>query len=127
MTEPWAENVLGKMHHKRHEKKKTGRKPRPNSFARDNHRIHVIVGRSFDLQLRQAAKKRGVSMSAYARRAIAQLIARDLELSVKEVLSRAPAPRPMNSAAFYGGEVDNGEGIEDWCPHPGCDGSHLLR
>ena len=84
--------------------------------------------RKFVAYLSAAALSREINRSTYARRVLAVAIAHDLGIDVREVLWHTPVPRPPGPQKIVGeksGERDLGEGIEHWCPHPGCDGSHL--
>lgn len=82
-----------------------------------------------------AALGRGVSCSVYMRRMIALGLAHDLDLDVREVLrltahwrnalhDKTDAPRDDRGLLLS--TSDDGFGITDWCPHPGCTGEHLL-
>jgi hypothetical protein len=82
-----------------------------------------------------AALARGVSRSVYMRRMIALGLANDLNLDVREVLhltahwrnalhDKTDAPRDDRGVLLA--TSDDGFGITDWCPHPGCNGAHLL-
>jgi len=76
-----------------------------------------------------AAEQVGVNRSTFVRRALAVAAANVLGVSVRTILFESPAPRawgahPMPPQQAMGLR-DLGEGIEGWCPHPGCTGDHL--
>lgn len=76
-----------------------------------------------------AAEKMDANRSTYIRRALAVHAANVLGVSVLDVLYESPVNRVAHELHNPGiqqqGLRDLGEGIEAWCPHPGCDGSHL--
>ena len=76
-----------------------------------------------------AAEKMVLNRSAFVRRAIAVQAAHVLGIDVHDVLFESPKPRPVVGWPLWAeqaaGAHDDGEGIEAFCPHPGCDGSHL--
>ena len=70
----------------------------------------------FRVLLNEAAKRRGISMSGYCRRAVAAFIARDLGISLERVVSYTAAPAPYGTGA--GGRLrktqDSGQGFGPW-------------
>lgn len=82
-----------------------------------------------------AATIRGVSRSVYLRRTSAVTLAHDLGIDVTDALrftahwrnahqDKTAAPRDDRGLLLA--TTDDAYGIADWCPHPGCDGAHLL-
>lgn len=73
--------------------------------------------------VRQAADRRGMSVSGYIRRATSAYIARDLGLSMEEVVEHTPHPAPRGSVMRETGDKhplargrlkDDGTGFGDW-------------
>lgn len=97
--------------------------------------FQVRVWWPFLRHLDAAALVKGVNRSTYIRRALVVAMAHDLAMDPRLIAFHTIAPdasmwkdpnRPKDSR---GGKFivsrDDGSGIETWCPHPGCDGSHL--
>jgi hypothetical protein len=83
----------------------------------------------------QAAFRRDVSRSVYMRRMTAVGLAHDLGIDIKDALrftahwrsklqDKSQAPR--DDAGRLLATSDDAYRIADWCPHPDCDGEHLL-
>ncbi len=72
-----------------------------------------------------AADRRGLNRTSYVRRALSVHMAGDLGLPVHPILALLTPPRGRNDSTRKEKTFDDGTGIEDWCPHPGCDGAHL--
>jgi hypothetical protein len=87
--------------------------------------LHFHSSVEFIRLLVKAAQLRDVNKSSYSRRAIALLIAHDLGMPIHEVLYETPCIGRWGKIQNSPGERDLGEDIENWCPHPGCDGEHL--
>jgi hypothetical protein len=79
---------------------------------------------AYVLYVNRAARAMGVNRSTYVRRALAVHAAHVLGIDVREILWESPAPRRWDPQQAKGLR-DDGFGIGAWCPHPGCDGSHL--
>lgn len=98
-------------------------------FRADLHPLQFGCTREFADMLARAAKARGVQKSTFARRALAVAIASVLGIDVRQVLYYSPKPRAWDENhgrhIHDGNRRDDGAGIESWCPHPGCNGSHL--
>lgn len=96
-------------------------------FTRDLIPFHMRCSHEFVGLLDSAARVLDYNRSTFARRAIAVQVAKVLGVPVSQVLHHSPAPGPFGTAiqSIRGGR-DLGLGIEDFCPHPGCDGKHLL-
>lgn len=117
-SEGWQEDVLRRVAASRWE-----RKTRYIGFQ-------IRVGRHFWGRLNDAAKVRDVTISGYCRRALTVAIVHDLGLvHLRSLLDDCPTPIPYGSrqpvARGVPAPTDSGAGIEQWCPHPGCSGSHL--
>lgn len=79
----------------------------------------------FDRLIRTAAMSRGLTKASYIRRALAVAVAADLKRSVVSVLILGPRPTKPGEHSSMRVDLDDGEGISQWCPHPGCNGAHL--
>lgn len=97
--------------------------------------FQVRIWWPFIRHLDAAALVKGVNRSTYIRRALAVAMAYDLDMDVRDLLQhtihpdasrfRDPKrPRQRGKSAFAPTR-DDGVGIEKWCPHPGCDGTHI--
>lgn len=70
---------------------------------------------AFTELLRKAARRRGLSGAAYARRAIAAFIAEDLQVPFEDVCQTFPSPKPEKFTGF--GVIwprDDGQGYGNW-------------
>lgn len=97
-------------------------------FRRDLHPLQFSCTKVYASYLTAAARKLGVNRSTFVRRALAVAMASVLEVDVREILYHSPKPRtfgPVREVGKDAGAHDDGEGVEHWCPHPGCDGEHL--
>ena len=90
-------------------------------------RLHLHVSVPFLFMLSKACKERGWNRSTYMRRALAVQIAKDLGVSVLDVLHRSPSEGLHGHVQRNRGGRDSGVGIETFCPHPGCTGEHLTK
>ena len=71
----------------------------------------------FRVLLDAAAHRRGMSLSGYARRAIAAMIAHDLGLAPSDVMRHAPRPTEYRALAGHGRTTkteDDGKGYGPW-------------
>lgn len=107
-------------------------KARPQDAAEGQVNLLVIVFPAFNRHLDAAALTRGVTRSSYVRRALSVAMAHDLGLSVGTFLRHTISPdarwdsqRRRRPDGRFISRRDDGAGIQQWCPHPGCDGSHL--
>lgn len=107
-------------------------KARPQDAAEGQVNLLVIVFPAFNRHLDAAALTRGVTRSSYVRRALSVAMAHDLGLSVGTFLRHTISPnarwdseRKRGIDGRFISRRDDGAGIQQWCPHPGCDGSHL--
>lgn len=103
--------------------------PPKGSFRARSDRFCLYGRPEFILLARACAEARGISFSTYIRRPLAVQVAKDSDYTLQQVLTWLPqvkryadrgGARGMNNS-----DHDNGEGIEGFCPHPGCDGQHL--
>lgn len=120
----WQDVVMAQLG-QRHQKKARGPAPYPGSFRRDLIPLHFHCAREFIGFIDKAARKRDVNRSSYVRRAIAVAIAHDLGMNIRDLLYHSPAIGAFGKHQYYRGHRDTAEGIEQWCPHPGCEGEHL--
>jgi hypothetical protein len=87
--------------------------------------LQVKVSLPFLQLMDEAAKRMNANRSTFIRRAVAVQIAHVLQRDVHGILRYCPDPKPWGFDGFPGSEMDDGTNIEQWCPHPGCRGSHL--
>jgi hypothetical protein len=89
--------------------------------------LQVEVRLQFVKILDEAARRQNVTRATFIRRSCAIQMARVLGLDVRTLLLMCPSVRPWRdrSGPRPIDAHDLGEGIEQWCPHPECDGSHL--
>lgn len=79
------------------------------------------VNATFDVELRvyltEAARRRGLSMAGYARRAICAFIAHDLGIPIEDLLKYCAKPTPFRAEGGHGRHAktnDDGEGYGSW-------------
>jgi len=75
----------------------------------DMGRVQITVGQRYLLALAQAADRRGMSVTAYMRRAVAAFVAADTDTFLRVLLQ--DSPHPDGPAA---GKFDDGRGHGDW-------------
>ena len=102
----WMENALARV-----------RARQKQSRRNEGRRSGMYV--SFDDPLRplldEAAQRRGMGITAYARRAIAAFIARDLGIPFMEVVRHTPKPQPPGTKSATGVRtIDDGQGYGAW-------------
>lgn len=80
--------------------------------------LYLFFDDPFRVLLDEAARRRGISMVGYLRRAAAAMIAHDLGVEFTEVARHAAQPRPYGGLTTHGlapkTSYDNGEGHGDW-------------
>jgi hypothetical protein len=129
----WRDDILRRVHQRVDPDPPIRRRRRPNRseaayasvFGRELYRSTLFLTVEFTGMLDAAAKARDVNRSTYYRRALAVMLAYDLSLPIREVLWWSPAQGRYGRVQTRRGQRDDGDGIEGWCPHPGCDGAHL--
>jgi hypothetical protein len=124
MAEDWKKTVVAN-YEKRHQ---ANSKRAKTVFGRTLRPLQLTATLEFVAFVDRAAQRRDVNRSTYVRRTLAVAVARDLGVPVRVVLWESPKPGGFRNEKIRvrdGGERDEGQGIEDWCPHPGCDGAHL--
>lgn len=84
-------------------------------------RGYYQAGMSFFSALRQAADRRGITASAYLRRAVAAFAAKDLGIPFEEIVKDSPSPDWNDKRHDYKGkknvwrkEFDDGTGYGTW-------------
>lgn len=87
--------------------------------------LQVKVSLPFLELMDAAAQRMNVNRATFQRRAIAIQIAHVLGRDVHGILRYCPSSKPWGFNGWPGTEMDDGQGIEHWCPHPGCNGQHL--
>lgn len=110
---PWVDKVLSDVRAKH---------PHGETLGPLQFKVPIDFVRAIDA----AAHKRSLSRTGYVRRALAVMVAADLSMEVRDLLRILPNPLTRGAAPRTPRTADDGEGIEDWCPHPGCDGRHLI-
>jgi hypothetical protein len=84
-------------------------------------RIQITVGAGFLSALSQAAERRGLSVTAYMRRAIAAFVAADTGLALPRLLAEVPHPQgPAH------GKFDDGTGYGEWVASPFADDTGVI-
>jgi hypothetical protein len=129
-----AERATAKAAHEAHWKGNVmaAVKARPQDSTEGQVNLLVIVFPAFNRYLDAAALTRRTTRSSYVRRALSVAMAHDLMLPVGTFLRHTISPDARWDSARKRGidgrfisRRDDGTGIQQWCPHPGCDGSHL--
>lgn len=89
--------------------------------------LQVKVALPFVRYLDAAAKAENVTRATFIRRACAVQMQRVLGGSISDYLNLCPSSKPYGTkgGVFTAEEFDMGDGIGHWCPHPGCDGTHI--
>ena len=89
--------------------------------------LQVRMTDEFMRAIRASAKVRGITVTGWVRRVLAVAIAADVAVPPRTLLAQVPRALPY---ATHGGYRLQGTDVEadlsSWCPHPGCDGAHLL-
>lgn len=125
-TDPnWRQNLAKAIEERRLGQHNKGPAKHPGAFNRIGHILNLTCDWDFVALMDAAAKVTGYNRSTFMRRAIAIQVAHVLKMPVHQVLWHSPAPGPYGGRQFYAGKRDHGEDIENWCPHPGCEGEHL--
>lgn len=98
--------------------------------------FQVRVWWPFLRHLDAAALVKGVNRSTYIRRALVVAMAHDLQMDPRLIAFhtihpdasryRDPQRAKGEDRQKFIGVRDDAVGIEKWCPHPGCDGAHVL-
>lgn len=125
-TPDWYGSVKAALEQRRVKTGRTGPAVHPGAFRHAMHPLNFATSSEFMVLLDRAAREvRDVNRSSYVRRAVAMLVAHDLGMPVHQVLWETPCVGRWGKIQNSPGERDAGEGIEAWCPHPGCSGGHL--
>lgn len=104
----WREIALGRVITRQ---KKSKRKAERDSG------VLAVYDLDFRPLLDEACHRRGISMAGYARRAIAAMIAYDLELPLSEVTKHMPYPteyRLFGGTGRHMKTADDGQGYGNW-------------
>lgn len=88
----------------------------------DMARIQMVVGGFFAGRLAQAAERRGMSVTAYCRRAVAAFVAADLDEPLVELLADIPHP-----GGPHHGSYDDGTGYGTWQATPFVDDTGVIQ
>jgi hypothetical protein len=120
----WQDKVLADVRAKDH-----GTESMRTAFGRALKPMHLACTVGFVVYVNRAAAAMGVNRSTFVRRAVAVHAAHALGIDVRTILWESPRARAWGEHTLpreqSRGLRDDGTGIENWCPHPGCDGSHL--
>jgi hypothetical protein len=109
----WRENALRRVRERQTKK-------HPNVRARRRGVLQLFFDPEYMLYLDEAARRRGMSVGSYGRRAVATWVARDLGIPVTEILQHCAEVSPYGSKAPGGPRPpgvktqDDGEGYGDW-------------
>lgn len=121
----WKKEVLANLAASRQEQGK-GRRGR---WGQHRNPLQLACSLEYLAMIDEAAKMLDVNRSAFVRRSAAVVAASLLDQPVMDFLVETPYALPRDQLGLLGGGrnpgFDTGEGIEAYCPHPGCDGSHL--
>lgn len=115
----WQEDLLAKVRQNRNGKR---------GVQAEDIRLQVHVYRKFNARVQDAADALGMTQSGFVRRAVAVITAHVTGTPLADLLAESPVPwasyrnQLMPRGSTY---RDDGKGIENLCPHPGCDGDHL--
>jgi len=129
----WQENMLARVHavqdpppaiRVRRRERRDGA-GYASAFGRTLFRVHLHTSVEMVGLIDRAARVRGVNRSTLIRRAVALVVADALAMDIRDVLYHSPGHGAYGAHQTDRGSRDDGAGIETWCPHPGCDGSHL--
>lgn len=104
----WRENIMGRIK-ERQNRDYTNRHHRPTQ-------INVRGDIPFFGMVKRAAEQRGISIAAYARRAIGAFVAADLGIEFEEVMRHTPKATPWGekNPQVQGKTTDDGEGFGQW-------------
>lgn len=107
----WEERVLERVEKSLQSKGHVAQKRRKWS-------LQIFADTEYGLLLREAAKRRGMTMASYVRRAVAARVARDLGLPMREVTRWCAAVTPWDGEARPGQPrvktSDDGTGWGEW-------------
>jgi hypothetical protein len=121
----WQDRVIAQVQATNTRQRESKRTPfgpdmKPLQFSCTTHFLNYVAA---------AAEAMGVNRSTFIRRTLAVQAAAVLGVDVRLILFESPQalahgvhalPRQLSE-----GVRDHGEGIEAFCPHPGCAGGHL--
>jgi hypothetical protein len=124
-TTDWYANVQEALASRRHKKTERGPAVHPGAFRHKMNPLAFNTSNEYMVLLDSAARLRDINRASYVRRALSLLVAHDLGMPIHQVLWETPCIGRWGKVQNRPGERDAGEGIENWCPHPDCDGDHL--
>lgn len=105
-----------------------GTKPSGRTPLRGQYRTSLNLTDTMGALLRQVCIRRGINRTGYVRRVLAVHIAAELDMDVADVLRDTPLPVGYGERRFWHREKrEDLAGIQTYCPHPGCDGTHIRR
>ena len=120
----WQDKVLADVRAAGTAHKRTG-----TVFGRDLKPLQFACTLQFLHYVMAAAEAMAANRSTYVRRVLAVHAAHVLGVPVRTILWESPDPKVWGyhpvAPQLRTKERDDGEGIEGWCPHPGCTGEHL--
>lgn len=122
----WKAKVLENMARSRAEQGKRG-----SRWGQHRNPVQLAASLEFLALIDEAARALNLNRAAFIRRAAAVVAAKVVDQPVSIFLAETPFAYPPGSVGQMGGgrapKHDTGEGIEAFCPHPGCHGEHLRR
>lgn len=106
------------------------RHDRPTKFGIHQKPLQFSCTIAFVRYIAAAAQRMNMNRSTYIRRVLAVHAAHVLGIDVRTILRESPVPREWDAKTIppplmARDASDVGDGIEAWCPHPGCTGEHL--
>lgn len=126
MSDDWLANFL----QRRSERANHSTKGRYRGIATDGSVISLNVRREFMKALDEACQVTNLSRASYIRRALTLTVAKHIGSHPLALVQLHP------QTTAYGGQAnpragvfppDDGVGLEAFCPHPDCDGKHLVE
>lgn len=107
-VEGWQERALGRV---------SERQKGSQRSTERKHGMYLFIDDRFKALLDEAAMRRDISMTGYARRAVAAMIARDLGLDFEEVVMHSAQPTNYKQTNVRGPKAksyDNGKNHGPW-------------
>lgn len=107
-VEGWQERAMRRV---------AGRQKGSQRSTERKHGMYLFMDDRFKALLDEAAMRRNISMTGYARRAVASMIAKDLGMKFRDVVMHSAQPTNYKMTNVRGPKeksYDNGKGHGDW-------------